>query len=275
MYMRLPGNKKKAITFSYDDGVQPDFKLIDIFNKNGIRATFNLNASNLNRNNGWHYTSEQIENIFKNGAGREHEVAIHCYTHPFLDKLHRELQVYEVIKDREVLEREFGRIVRGCAYPMGTFSDTTVDVLRTCGIDYARTTVSTYDFKFPTDWLRMSATCHHNYEGLFDLADKFVNQSPYPPYSDDPWLFYVWGHSYEFNNDNNWDRIEKFCEKVGNRDDIWYATNIDIYDYVKAYNALRFSVECRIVHNPSSIPVWFNLDNKTDIKVEPGETLRL
>lgn len=39
---------------------------------------------------------------------------------------------------------------------------------------------------------------------------------------------YVWGHSYEFDNHDNWDVIEKFCAYMGNRNDIWYATNLEI-----------------------------------------------
>ena len=34
----------KAITFSYDDGVTQDKRLIEIFNKYGLKATFNLNS---------------------------------------------------------------------------------------------------------------------------------------------------------------------------------------------------------------------------------------
>ena len=39
-----PGKKFKALTFSFDDGVVQDQKLIDIFNRNGLKGTFNLNT---------------------------------------------------------------------------------------------------------------------------------------------------------------------------------------------------------------------------------------
>ncbi len=45
-----------------------------------------------------------------------------------------------------------------------------------------------------------------------------------------PAMMYVWGHSYEFTNQNNWELMEDFCKLVGGRDDIWYATNIEIVD---------------------------------------------
>ena len=42
IFMRFPGGKKKALTLSYDDGVEQDIRLIDIMKKNGLKGTFNL-----------------------------------------------------------------------------------------------------------------------------------------------------------------------------------------------------------------------------------------
>ena len=218
MYMLFPDAKRKALTFSYDDGVEQDARLMEIFNKHGLKGTFNLNGQPLEtaeytwpegttpRRMGYKMALE----TYGGELGQNHEIAIHSYTHPFLDRIPRPIANYEVAKDREVLEKLFDRLIRGCAYPMGTFSDMTVDVLRDNGIAYARTTVSTGNFSFPTDWLRMPATCHHNDARLFDLAEKFVSGQPNG--WDTPWLFYVWGHAYEFDANDNWDRIESFCE---------------------------------------------------------------
>ena len=166
MYMLFPGAKRKALTFSYDDGVEQDARLMEIFNKNGLKGTFNLNgqpletaeytwpAGTIHRRMGYKMALE----IYGGELGKNHEIAIHSYTHPFLDRVPRPIANYEVAKDREALEALFGRIIRGCAYPMGTINDMTVDVLRDNGIAYARTTVSTGNFSVPTDWLRMPAT---------------------------------------------------------------------------------------------------------------------
>ena len=37
-------NYQKAITFSYDDGIESDRKLVEIFNRYGMKCTFNLNT---------------------------------------------------------------------------------------------------------------------------------------------------------------------------------------------------------------------------------------
>lgn len=76
------------------------------------------------------------------------------------------------------------------------------------------------------------------------------------------YMMYVWGHSYEFDLDNNWSLIEGFCEFIGNRDDIWYATNIQIVDYMKALDNLKFSAAGDFVYNPSAINVWISVNGR-------------
>jgi hypothetical protein len=84
-------------------------------------------------------------------------------------------------------------------------------------------------------------------------------------------MFYLWGHSYEFDNNDNWEVIEEFAKYMGGRDDIWYATNIEVYDYVQAYNRLQTSYDNKIVKNPSAIDVWVEIDEKIYC-IKAGET---
>ena len=104
-----------------------------------------------------------------------------------------------------------------------------------------------------------------------ELLESFITADPYPART---MLFYLWGHSYEFDNNDNWDVIEKFAERAGGNSDVWYATNIEIYDYVQAYQALRVSVDESIVHNPTATKVWF-CHNGTTYAIEGGQTLTL
>ena len=87
-------------------------------------------------------------------------------------------------------------------------------------------------------------------------------------------LLYVWGHSFEFEWDKNWDLVEEFCKTVSGDENVWYATNIEIADYVKAMKSLKFSVDRKSVHNPSSQDVWISVDGET-CRVEAGKTVRL
>jgi hypothetical protein len=59
------------------------------------------------------------------------------------------------------------------------------------------------------------------------LAEEFINADP-----TEPMLFYIWGHSYEFDLNNNWDMIENFCSLISNREDIFYGTNTEVLSYL-------------------------------------------
>ena len=278
-FMQFPGGKLRALTLSYDDGVQQDIRMIEILDKYGIKCTFNINGYSFEEEER-SYAEGQIHRrmarreaieVYSKAIENGHEVATHGYTHPFLDKLPPEMVAYEIVEDRKCLEEMFGKVIKGHAYPFGTTDSKAVEVLRNCGILYARTTVSTKRFDIPTDWLRMPATCHHNAPELMQLADQFLNE---PVRYQFPKLFYLWGHTYEFDANNNWEVIEKFAETVGNRDDVWYANNMQVYEYVEAYRALQFSSNGNVVYNPSALTVWFTTGG-INVKVEPGETVKI
>ena len=40
--LTFPGGKTRALTFSYDDGISQDMRLVQLFNLYGLKGTFNL-----------------------------------------------------------------------------------------------------------------------------------------------------------------------------------------------------------------------------------------
>ncbi|MBQ8320664.1 MAG: polysaccharide deacetylase family protein [Clostridia bacterium] len=261
-FLRFPNFKEKAVTLSYDDGVAQDKRLISIMSKYGLKGTFNINAglfgSQPTTDKG-RMTKEEAYELYTSSGN---EVAIHGYLHLSIAEVDSAAAVNDVIEDRKALEKLFGRVIKGMAYPNGSVSDEVVDMLKTCGVQYARTVVSTEKFDVPTDWLRLPATCHHANPKLMELAKEFVegNESKYFWWKK-PRLFYFWGHSYEFDGNtqyNNWGRIEEFCKYIGGREDIWYATNGEIYAYVQAYDRLEFSADGNYVFNPSATDVYLD-----------------
>ncbi len=269
-YMCYPNFKKKALTLSYDDGVKQDVRLIEIMVKNGLKGTFNINTGMFN--DGERYLNRMTEEeAYKLYAENGMEVAAHAYTHAYLDKLSVNECTYEVLTDKTNIEKATGKITRGMAYPYGTYNDAVVDVLKNCGILFSRTCVTTKNFNIPDDWLRLTSTCHHNEPTLMLLAEKFAQQQV----SRNPILFYLWGHSYEFDNNNNWNVIEEFAEYLGDREDIWYATNSEIFEYIEAYKHLRVSNDGRIIYNPTATTLYFDFGNELKYQIKPGETIYL
>lgn len=263
IYTCFPGGKHKVLTMSYDDGKEFDRKLISIFNKYGIKGTFHINSGLIESDK----NRIQIDEIKELYTG--HEVAAHTVTHPTIARCPKEQIIQQILDDRKALESVVGYPVRGLSYPNGSYNKDIKELLPHLGIEYSRVVGSSKSFALPEDLYQWQATCHHNTE-LLNLAQSFVElfKKQYL------YMMYVWGHSYEFDRDNNWELIEEFCKLVGNRDDIWYATNIEIVDYLKAADNLKFSSDCSFVYNPSSLTIWLEVDGKI-VEVKGGEQKNL
>ena len=159
------------------------------------------------------------------------------------------------------------RPVRGLAYPCGRYDDESIALLKALGIVYARTVVNTGSFNIPEDFMKWHPTTHHN-GNLEEFGSRLLNES----YGMN--LLYVWGHSYEFNDRQNWDHIEAFCKKMQGIESVWYATNIEIYDYVQACKRLIFGIDGTVVENPSAIPVWIR-SNQEVVEIPAGAVVQL
>lgn len=221
--------KKKAITFSYDDGVTQDIRLIELFNKYGLKCTFNLNSGTLGqtaeliregvRVNHTKIAPDKVRSVYEG-----HEVATHSVTHPYLTRLTDEEIVREIEEDRIKLSELVGYDVVGHAYPMGDCDERVASLLRDrTGVKYARTVVSTHSFDLqPDNLFLLDPTVYHHREmdEMFRLGEEFLSLK-----TDEPKLFYIWGHAYEFDIHNEWHRFEEFLEMISGRADIFYGTN--------------------------------------------------
>jgi peptidoglycan/xylan/chitin deacetylase (PgdA/CDA1 family) len=248
IYHCFPGGKHKVLTMSYDDGKQTDRRLVALFNRCGIKGTFHLNA-------GLMHLEERIPAAEIPALYRGHEVSAHTFTHPTISRCPLDQVAQQVIEDRKALEAIVGYPVRGMSYPNGSYSQQIMELLPHLGVEYSRIVGNSDRFAMPENWFAWEATCHHNHN-LMTLARQFAAL-------DKTQYFYmmdVWGHSYEFDNDNNWELIEEFCRFIGGREDIWYATHIEIVDYLKTLANLKFSAAGHIVYNPAAFPAWISVD---------------
>ena len=256
-FLRFPGGKSKVITLSYDDGVEQDIRLIELIRDAGIKCTFNINANCFSPEGTVHpkgkisrrMTASQCLQVYTEDVC---EVAVHGYNHTMLPNMDSASVVCEIIDDRRALEALFDRQIRGMAYPFGRTNDTVIDVLRLCGIYYSRTVVSTEKFDIPStdrDWLKLPATCHHNNPKLMELCDQFLNRNDRLP----PQMFYLWGHTYEFEQ----------------------ATNMEVYLAWKDFHALEVSADGTKIFNPTFRTVWISDVSRNIYEIKPGETITL
>lgn len=263
IYKCFPGGKFKVLTFSYDDGKQEDRRLVEIFNKNNLKGTFNINSGLFDMD--IRINADEIKDLYKG-----HEVACHTLTHPTIARCPLPEVIDEILEDRKNLEKLVGVPVQGLAYPNGSYSKEIIDLLPALGIKHARIVGNSDNFAFPENFLEWKSTCHHNHN-LMELGKQFaeLNKKQYL------YMMYVWGHSYEFTNNDNWDLIEGFCEMMGNRDDIWYATNLEIVNYLERWDRLVFAADRSFVYNPSVDSCWLSIDNDKIVEIPGGETVYL
>lgn len=257
-----PGGRKRVVTFSYDDGHPNDARLIELFNRYGVKGTFHLNGAN-------YLGADEARRADVRALYAGHEIACHTVHHGWLDKMPAASMINELMQDRRILEEIAGYPVVGMSYPSGAYSAEAENALRACGILYSRTVRGTQGFGLPEDWLAWHPTSHH--KTALPLAEKFMETL------DSEWfqpLFYVWGHSHELREESDWAQMERLVSTLGGSEKIWYATNIEIYDYLAAVRQLRVSADESLLYNPTRLDVWVEKDKREIIRVPAGETVR-
>lgn len=249
---------------SYDDASEHDRRLVDIFNRFGLRASFHLNSGKLGQPH--HIAHHELRSLY-----RGHEVSCHSVTHPDLTCLDDAALRREIADDRRTLEDLTGSSVRGLAYPFGTYDARVMAILPELGIEYARTVHCSAGFAIPRGFLEWHTTCHHN--KALELVPEFFDAQ-----GSDMALMTVWGHSYELDGfmsadrTKNWQYMEALCHTLHDKADVHYATIIEVVDYLKALE--RVEVVPDGLANNSSRAVWVDWHGKVN-PIEPGATLPL
>jgi len=267
---QFPGGKRIAVTTSFDDGVIHDRRVVRAFNEWGLKGTFNLNSGSLLRtgkpapDTARHLDASEVAELFQG-----HEVAVHTVSHPWLERLDPTQIVREVFDDRRALEDLVGYPVRGMAYPFGTYNDRVITVLRQLGIVYARTVENHWNCFPPREPLAWQTTAHQFNSNPAPVPQRFAELYANPHSSG---LFFIWGHTYEFAN--RWEDLEKIFKPLAGKPDVWYCTNIELFDYEAARQRLVVAANRASVFNPSALAVTLNVDGKLR-DVLPGQTISL
>lgn len=266
IYTCFPNGRTLAFTCSYDDGKVMDRRLVELMNQYGIKSTFHLNSGYFDQSVGHRYayiSSKEVKELYEG-----HEVACHGHTHMTMTRSNSIQNIEELLMNRRELEALCSTLVTGFSYPNGCYNDEVIQQLKACGIQYARTTKNTGSFALPDDFMKWNPTAHHN-ENIEALLEKFLSIH----YGERLNVFYLWGHSYEFERDHSWDRIAAFFKQISGHSDVWYVTNGELYQYMDAVNRLVYFSDQSGVFNPSSLDVFISIDKKI-VKVRGGKVVR-
>lgn len=266
-----PDGKRLALTSCWDDGTIYDRRLVEIFNHYELKASFNLCSGKFNLSadqSGWKsfIRADEVATMYQG-----HEVCSHTVNHPRVWSVPVDQLRWEILEDRCRLEALVGYPVRGFVIPYGweTGYDWMMGFLRNCGFKYMRHTASIPEFEHPADFMDWHPTAHCSAD-LPTLWASMLQRSLDQP----GLLFYLWGHSYEFEDDLGWQGIELFAKLTSETRGVYNATKGEIYDYVTAWRALEWSLDGTHVRNNSALPLWF-LRNEKAIRIANGQLLRL
>lgn len=239
----------KYLTFSFDDGLEQDKKIIEFMKKYGLKGTFNLNAGMFGKKN-WvgrignigftEYDNPGQHRIIKT---HEHfripkdeirqvyegfEVASHAYRHENLLKMPAEELERTIGRDVKELSELLGYKVVGHAFPGGRGSDEAQKCLKRKGIIYGRNAFSKGKFTFPENPMNVHPTCSIKDKKAEQLLKQFLKMEA----KTEDLLFYVWGHGYEMDYGTktaSTEAFERFMEGASGHEDTIYCTNKEAF----------------------------------------------
>lgn len=256
-----PNGKSKAFNVSYDDGVLQDVRFVNLLNQYGLKGTFNLNSGLMENEFEWIHETGCIvkrlskENVLSLYDG--HEVASHTLTHPFMQEKTENEIMKELEVDKKNLEKLFGKQIKGFAVPFDYYSDLIESCVKKCDFEYARISEESLSFvphkNSEINYHRWKATVFHLDDSLEKLTEDFIQTD------EELALFQIAGHTYDFDTENMWDKIETILKKISLQKDILPMTTIEIIDYLKAMEQVEIT-ENHIINN-SEQTLWFLVDN--------------
>ena len=227
------------VTTSWDDGSILDLKLGELLTKYSLKGTFYIpNYSN-------RVTALQKDEIRELAA--VHEIGAHSITHPHLTMIPQAEAKTEIQGSKLYLEAVLGKKIRMFGYPFGEFNEDTKSILRTCGFIGARTvkfnglctTCDPFEFGvavtavnsrkdytgeilqyFPSIPIQSLSDWEGRAKTLFDLALERGG------------VWHLWGHSWQIEENNDWEKLDRVLNYISNRERVMYAGNGETIDAV-------------------------------------------
>ncbi len=250
-------NSKIIFTTSWDDGHVLDLRLADLLDRYGIKGTFYIARETKDR---------LSENDIKNIAAR-HEIGAHTITHRNLNEISITEAGQEINESKEWLEGVVGSAPKVFCYPRGSYNEEVKKIVQAAGFVGARTvernigsggdnfalpvTLQVYPFPWRMRDSRRLHLSRHLWEPLFGHRSQIKNLS-LPMTS---WLnwnalaenillspnngsyFHLWGHSWEIEKYDLWEKLEKFLQFAANRKEIIFLTNSETVEYYENFNS--------------------------------------
>lgn len=231
--------QKVRVTTSWDDGHKLDLRLATLLRKYGIRGTFYVCPQDRE------FKAEDLlrtQDIL--AISRDFEIGGHTITHPRLTKITIAEAEDEIVQSKSYLEELLQREVTAFCYPGGDYNDEVKGLVKKHGYKLARTT-KRYAFDIPPDVFELPTT-FHTYAHYSDLHKIFYfsDLSPIALVKHWNWellaislfdrvcktggIFHLWGHSWEIEKYNGWQKLENVLSYIASNDSVVPLTNTEV-----------------------------------------------
>jgi peptidoglycan-N-acetylglucosamine deacetylase len=232
------------VTTSWDDGHILDHRLAELLDHYGLRGTFYVAPRNVELPR-----QERLRNRDLQTLARQVEIGGHTLTHLRLTSLPDAVARKELVEGKDTLEQVIGVPVRCFCYPGGEYSHQHPAMVREAGFELARTArrgVTGLSLRYETH------TTVHAYRHLVDgpaairLAGGDLKRAGQIYWNWDVLamtmfeqvlttggVFHLWGHSWEIEQNNDWDRLERVLSYIGNRSNVRYLENGELKDMAR------------------------------------------
>jgi peptidoglycan/xylan/chitin deacetylase (PgdA/CDA1 family) len=222
------------VTTSWDDGHKCDLVLMKLLDTYGIKGTFYASQKYLDAPLG-----EQDLKVID----QSHEIGAHTLTHPFLTRLPDDAVRREIVGSKEFLERVLGHEIRMFCYPNGRYNPRIQQMVKSLGFVAART-CTPGSFSLPDDPFSWHVSLHaSNGSPLSTCGIWKDNHLPFSSLLD--WeirakylfdhacesggVYHLWGHSWEIEERDEWDKLERVLKYISRRQNVAYLTNGQIF----------------------------------------------
>lgn len=198
----------KYFVFSIDDGTIFDEKVLAIFNKHKIHATFNLNSGM--DDYVWYNEGREVRRFIlkdKCHLYKGHEIASHSLTHPHLSEAEDKKVYLEAYEDICNLERIFNTKVTTFAFPFEDYDERCINIIkRIKNISIIRISEIDRSFKLPNDPYHLKITSW-DIDDALEIIEEFKKDS-------EAELFVFVAHAYDFEFADSYDELDKLCSIV-------------------------------------------------------------
>jgi peptidoglycan-N-acetylglucosamine deacetylase len=227
------------VTTSWDDGHILDRKLAGLLDDYGLRGTFYVAPRNIELPPWDRLRSRDLQAL-----ARHFEIGGHTSTHLRLTTLPDAAARREIVEGKDDLEQVIGASLRSFCYPGGQYRRRHSAMVREAGFDLARTArrgvtgrspryethTTVHAYRHLVDGpaaLRLAGGNLSNARQMFWNWDVFA-MTMFDQVLTGGGIFHLWGHSWEIEQNDDWQRLERVMRYIGNRPDVKYVDNGDL-----------------------------------------------